>query len=62
MPLRGEEWRRSLEPVFVAAEEAGHKIVTRQNTQANSNLFLESKRKQLYKDSPPSKEFMQWTG
>jgi predicted metallo-beta-lactamase superfamily hydrolase len=59
--LRGEDWRQNLEPVFVAAEEAGHKIVTAAEYAGEANLFLESKRKQLYKESPPTKEFMAWS-
>ncbi len=40
--------------------KAGHKIMTAAEYMDNENLFLESKRKQLYRDYPPSQEFMQW--
>jgi uncharacterized protein len=59
--LRDEMWRQRTEPLFEAAAEAGHSLVTAAEYSGKNNVFLESKRKQLYKDYPPSEEFQKWT-
>jgi uncharacterized protein len=59
--LRDEMWKRRSEPLFEAASEAGHQLVTGAEYAGRENVFLESKRKQLYKDYPPSEEFKKWT-
>ena len=59
--LRDELWRQRTEPLFEAAAEAGHQLVTAAEYSGRENVFLESKRKQLYKDYPPSEEFKKWT-
>ncbi len=59
--LRDELWQQKLAGVFEKAEEAGHRVVTAAEYTGKDNLFLESKRKQLYLEQPPSQEFMQWT-
>jgi predicted metallo-beta-lactamase superfamily hydrolase len=59
--LRDGMWRQKLEPVFRRADEVGHRVLTAAEYAGKENLFLESKRKQLYKEQPPSEEFMQWT-
>ncbi len=58
--LRDELWRQKMEKVFQKAAETGHAIVTAAEYKGKENLFLESKRKQLYRDHPPSIEFKQW--
>jgi uncharacterized protein len=58
--LRDEMWRQRTEPLFEAATEAKHKLVTAAEYSGKTNVFLESKRKQLYKDYPPSEEFKKW--
>jgi predicted metallo-beta-lactamase superfamily hydrolase len=59
--LRDAQWRIKAEPIYLAAEKAGHRVVTAAEFAGEENLFLESKRKQLYEKFPPSKEFQQWT-
>jgi uncharacterized protein len=59
--LRDEFWRQKMETVFSAAESAGHRIVTAAEYTGKENVFLESRRKQLYHDNPPSKAFLEWT-
>jgi uncharacterized protein len=59
--LRGDPWLIKAEPIYLAAEKAGHSVVTAAEFAGEENLFLESKRKQLYEEFPPSKEFQQWT-
>jgi len=59
--LRDEFWRQKLAGVFEKAEEAGHRVVTAAEYAGKGNLFLESRRRQLYSEQPPSDAFMQWT-
>jgi uncharacterized protein len=59
--LRDEMWRPKMEKVFGKAVEAAHAIVTAAEFAGKTNVFFESKRKQLYQEHPPSTEFMQWT-
>jgi len=58
--LRDEFWRSKMEAVFQKAQEAGHGIVTAAEYAGKENVFLESKRKQLFRDHPVSEEFKQW--
>jgi hypothetical protein len=58
--LRDESWREKIGEVYQQASGAGHSVVTAAEYLGNENVFLESKRKQLYRDSPPSSEFKQW--
>ncbi len=59
--LRDEEWRKRAQPLFDAAEKSGHHVLTAAEYKGEANQFLESKRKQLYSEHPPSTEFLQWT-
>jgi predicted metallo-beta-lactamase superfamily hydrolase len=58
--LRDEQWRLRLEPVYRAAEKVGHCVVTAAEFTGEANVFLESKRKQLFAEYPVSKEFEKW--
>jgi predicted metallo-beta-lactamase superfamily hydrolase len=59
--LRDEDWRSKIDRVFAIASEKGHIIQTAAEYAGAENNFLESKRKQLYSDQPPSEEFKKWT-
>jgi uncharacterized protein len=59
--LRDENWRRKMDAIYQKAAEGGHCIQTAAEFAEKDNLFLESKRKQLYQEHPPSTEFMHWT-
>jgi uncharacterized protein len=59
--LRDEMWRQRTESLFETAADAGHRLVTAAEYSGKDNVFLESKRKHLYKDYPPSEEFKKWT-
>jgi predicted metallo-beta-lactamase superfamily hydrolase len=59
--LRDDLWRSKMETVFQHATAFGHRIATAAEYAGKENLFLESKRKLLYRDHPPSAEFKQWT-
>ena len=58
--LRDESWKPKMEKVFQKASQSNHSIVTAAEYAGKENLFLESKRKQLYRDQPPSDEFKVW--
>ena len=58
--LRDESWRPKMASVFEKASQSGHCILTAAEFAGKENLFLESARKYLYRDQPPSDEFKQW--
>lgn len=58
--LRDEYWRPKMQKVFEKAKEAGHSVVTAAEYLGKENVFLETKRKQLFRDYPPTAEFKQW--
>jgi predicted metallo-beta-lactamase superfamily hydrolase len=58
--LRDEQWRQRTKQVYNAALNAGHRVMTAAEFAGEKNKFLESRRKQLYLDAPPSKEFEKW--
>jgi predicted metallo-beta-lactamase superfamily hydrolase len=59
--LRDEQWRQKTQPIFAAAKAAGHQVLTASEFAGEENLFLESRRKELYAEDPPSDEFKKWT-
>ena len=59
--LRDESWRPKMERVFQKACQVGHSIMTGAEYVGKENMFLESTRKQLYLNYPPSEEFELWT-
>ncbi len=59
--LRDASWRQKTKRVYAKAAEVGHKVVTAAEFAGHENLFLESKRKALYIEDPPSKDFEKWT-
>ena len=58
--LRDAQWQKKTEQVYVAAAKAGHKVVTAAEFAGETDTFLESRRRQLYTENPPSKEFEKW--
>jgi predicted metallo-beta-lactamase superfamily hydrolase len=58
--LRGEPWQQRTKKVYDTAAEMGHKVMTAAEFAGHENNFLESKRKTLYAENPPSKEFKRW--
>jgi predicted metallo-beta-lactamase superfamily hydrolase len=58
--LRDESWRPKMDGVYQKAAAAKHSIVTAAEYAGKENLFLESMRKQLYREHPPSSEFKAW--
>jgi len=58
--LRDEQWQQRIKQVYDAALKAGHTVMTAAEFAGQENTFLESRRKQLYADYPPSKDFEKW--
>ncbi len=58
--LRDEQWQQRTEQVYNSALNTGHIVMTAAEFAGEKNQFLESKRKQLYLDAPPTKEFEKW--
>ena len=58
--LRDESWRQRTEQVYAKSAEVGHKVMTAAEFAGHENNFLESKRKTLYVENPPPKEFEKW--
>jgi predicted metallo-beta-lactamase superfamily hydrolase len=58
--LRDEAWREKTQQTYAAAMKIGHTVMTAAEFVGEANTFLESKRKQLFHENPPSKEFKKW--
>lgn len=58
--LRDAGWRGFLEPVRVAAKQAGHRIITAAELLDMEAELFEFDRRKLYEDDQPSKEFLKW--
>jgi hypothetical protein len=59
--LRDDDWWIRAKELYSSAKKVGHQITTAAEFVGEENQFLESMRKQLYADFPPSKDFLQWT-
>lgn len=58
--LRDESWRQRTKQVYAKAAVVGHKVMTAAEFAGQENRFLESRRKMLYIENPPSREFEKW--
>jgi predicted metallo-beta-lactamase superfamily hydrolase len=58
--LRDQQWQQKTQQVYDVAIKAGHAVMTAAEFGGQENAFLESRRKGLYVDYPPSKEFKKW--
>ncbi len=58
--LRDAAWHDRTSPVYVAANKAGNAVKTAAEFAGLQNVFLESRRKQLFEENPPSREFKKW--
>jgi predicted metallo-beta-lactamase superfamily hydrolase len=58
--LRDAQWQQKTKQVYEVALKAGHAVMTAAEFAGQENAFLESKRKRLYVDYPPSTEFTKW--
>ena len=58
--LRDASWHEKVSNVYTAATNSEHRLMTAAEFTGEDNFLLESRRKQLYLDDPPSKEFEHW--
>jgi predicted metallo-beta-lactamase superfamily hydrolase len=58
--LRGVSWHERTREAFELARRAGNIVETAAEYTGEENVFLESRRKQLYEENPPSREFERW--
>ncbi len=58
--LRSENWREEAKAVFESAEKSGHKVFTAAEFLGEQNNLLEARRRMLFTESPPSKDFEKW--
>ena len=58
--LRDESWQQRTKQVYDIAAKAGHGVMTAAEFEGEKNNFLESKRRTLYVENPPSREFEKW--
>jgi predicted metallo-beta-lactamase superfamily hydrolase len=58
--LRDENWRGQTQPIFDAATQAGHQMLTAAEYSGKENNLLEFRRRQLFETEPPSSDFMKW--
>jgi predicted metallo-beta-lactamase superfamily hydrolase len=58
--LRSEDWREEASEVYNVAERVGHEIFTAAEFLGKQNSFLEARRKKLFVESPPSRDFENW--
>ena len=58
--LRDEKWRSLSQPIFDAATERGHRVLTAAEFSGTKNNFLEFRRRQLFEMEPPSSDFEKW--
>jgi hypothetical protein len=58
--LRDVDWRKKTKTLFDIAQKAGCKLLTAAEFLGEQNSFLEARRKELFAENPPSKEFEKW--
>ncbi|MEM3770167.1 MAG: hypothetical protein QXG76_03145 [Candidatus Bathyarchaeia archaeon] len=58
--LRDEQWCEKVKEVFKIAQEAENRVLTAAEFLGRENVFLEAKRKVLFTEHPPSKDFEKW--
>lgn len=59
--LRDAAWRDWAKQIFTSAQDRGNEVVTAAEFLDEKDRLLEAKRKELFKDDPPSIEFEKWT-
>ncbi len=58
--FRDKNWKSLSQPIFDAANEVGHKVLTAAEFAGTKNNFLEFHRRQLFETEPPSSDFEKW--
>ena len=58
--LRDAGWLECASPLFDTAERTRHKLMTAAEYAGSPNNLLECRRRELYENEPPSREFKKW--
>ncbi len=58
--LRDEGWSKFLQPVRESAEKNGHEVITAADLIKQEPKPLECRRKELYEEDKPTREFLEW--
>jgi predicted metallo-beta-lactamase superfamily hydrolase len=58
--LRDENWLEKTQSIYNESSGALHNVLTAAKYMRRKNLFLEAKRKKLFEEKPPSREFEKW--
>jgi predicted metallo-beta-lactamase superfamily hydrolase len=58
--IRDSNWKPWIKPLQNAATASGNQIMTMAELAGQENRCLESERMSLYRDSPPTEEFLKW--
>ncbi len=58
--LRDSNWSAFLQPIRNAAGKAGNKVFTAAELMGEPSRPLENRRKEMYEEQKPSKEFLKW--
>jgi predicted metallo-beta-lactamase superfamily hydrolase len=58
--LRDENWLEKTKTVFQKSAEGNSEVLTAAKYLGGRDLLLESMRRKLFAESPPSKEFLKW--
>lgn len=59
--VRSENWRDQSKKVFEEAKRHGNMVVTAAEFAGKADMPLECRRRILYEEEPPSKDFLKWT-
>jgi len=58
--LRDENWREKITNVFNVANSTGCGLLTAAEFSGKENIFLEARRRKLFFEEPPPKDFVKW--
>jgi hypothetical protein len=58
--LRGQDWLSFMQPLYTAAKAEAHHVSTAAEYCHQRVQPLESERRKLYEEDPPSTEFLNW--
>jgi predicted metallo-beta-lactamase superfamily hydrolase len=59
--MRSLNWNDWMRPIRSLAEESGNKTLSMAAFAGQDNTCFEAERLDLYKNKPPSDEFLEWT-
>ena len=58
--MRDKSWKKWMQPIREKAEESGNRVLTMAELSGANNITLEAEREELYRNDPPTEEFLTW--